>query len=128
MDKKTEACYNLNYSTKKDNLRNELPFQNMLNYPNNIFQFGPMPNIVFVDTNFLNKKRESKDSNQIDMIQFQEKTKCKYLIPINIIYFILEILIDKYLNQYFQYNKYIIFKTHFKTTYYLIYYSNKQMR
>ena len=118
MDKKIETCYNMNYSTKKENLRNELPFQNMLNYPNNIFQFGPMPNIVFVDTNFLSKKRESKDSNPIDMMQSQEKTKSKYLIPINIIYFILKILIDKLLNQYFQYNKYIILKIHFKITYY----------
>ena len=128
MDKKIETCYNMNYSTKKENLRNELPFQNMLNYPNNIFQFGPMPNIVFVDTNFLSKKRESKDSNPIDMMQSQEKTKSKYLIPINIIYFILKILIDKLLNQYFQYNKYIILKIHFKTTYYYYYYSIKQMR
>ena len=66
----------------------------MLNYSNNLFQFGPIPNIVFVDTNFLSKKRESQDSNQICMMQSEEKTKCKYLIPINIIYLILKIFID----------------------------------
>ena len=91
MDKKAETGYNTNYSTKKDNIRNELPFQNILNYPNNIFQIGPMPNIVFVDTNFLNKKRESQDSSTIGMNQSEDKTKRKYLIPINIIYFIFKI-------------------------------------
>ena len=50
-----------------------------------------MPNIVFVDTNFLNKKRESQDSSTIGMNQSEDKTKRKYLIPINIIYFILKI-------------------------------------
>ena len=79
MDKKNENIYNMNFPNKKDNLRNEIPFQNMLNYQNNIFPFGPVPNIVFVDTNFLKKKRESQELSQNDILSSGDKANRKYL-------------------------------------------------
>ena len=50
----------------------------MLINPNNIFQFSPLPNIVFVDTNFLNKKRESQELLPNDILPSEDKSKCKY--------------------------------------------------
>ena len=89
MDKKNKNIYNMNYSNKKDNLRNEIPFQNMVINPNNIFQFGPMPNIVFVDTNFLNKKRAQEDLQPTaDIHPSRDNSKSKYFILFNIIYFL----------------------------------------
>ena len=79
MDKKNENIYNMNFSNKKDNLRNEIPFPNMINYQNNIFPFGPIPNIVFVGTNFLNKKRENQELSPIETFPSGDKTKRKYL-------------------------------------------------
>ena len=91
MDRKNQKIYSRDNSNKKDNnirnLRNEIPFQNMMLNPNNIFQFGPIPNIVFVDTNFLNKKRESQDLSPNDILPSEDKSKCKYLYQFNIIYF-----------------------------------------
>ena len=55
--------------------------------PNNIFQFGPMPNIVFVDTNFLNKKRGQEDLQPTDILPSRDNSKSKYFILFNIIYF-----------------------------------------
>lgn len=80
MDKKNKNIYNMNYSNNKDNLRNEIPFQNMVINPNNIFQFGTMPNIVFVDTNFLKKKRESEELSSNDILHSQDNSKSKYFI------------------------------------------------
>ena len=89
MDKKNEGIYNMNFPNKKDNLRNEIPFQNMLNYQNNIFPFGPVPNIVFVDTNFLNKKRAQEDLQPTaDIHPSRDNSKSKYFILFNIIYFL----------------------------------------
>ena len=79
MDKKNEGIYNMNFPNKKDNLINEIPFQNMINYQNNIFPFGPVPNIVFVDTNFLKKKRESQELSQNDILSSGDKANRKYL-------------------------------------------------
>jgi hypothetical protein len=84
----------MNYSNKRDNLRNEIPFQNMVINPNNLFQFGPMPNIVFVDTNFLNKKRGQEEIQSNDNIQSRDNSKCKYFILINIIYFFWKIFLS----------------------------------
>jgi hypothetical protein len=78
MDKKNPNVYNINHSNKKDNLRNEIPFQNMLLNPNNIFQIGPVPNIVFVNTNFLNKKRETQELSSNDILSSEDIKKCKY--------------------------------------------------
>ena len=87
MDKINKNIYNMNFPNKKDNLRNEIPFQNMVINPNNIFQFGPMPNIVFVDTNFLNKKRGQEDLQPTDILPSRDNSKSKYFILFNIIYF-----------------------------------------
>lgn len=78
MDKKNENSYNIKYPIKKDNLRNEIAFQNMLIHQNNLFPIGPMPNIVFVDTNFLNKKREVQELSTSDILGSGDKSKCKY--------------------------------------------------
>ena len=43
MDKKNKNIYNMNYSNNKDNLRNEIPFQNMVINPNMQFCFGYGP-------------------------------------------------------------------------------------
>ena len=94
MDKKNKNLHNMNYSNKRDNLRNEIPFQNMVINPNNLFQFGPMPNIVFVDTNFLNKKRGQEEIQSNDNIQSRDNSKCKYFILINIIYFFWKIFLS----------------------------------
>ena len=95
MDKKNKNIYNMNFSNKKDNLRNEIPFQNMVINPNNIFQFGPMPNIVFVDTNFLNKKRAQEDLQPTaDIHPSRDNSKSKYFILFNIIYFLWKIFLS----------------------------------
>lgn len=88
MDKKNQNIYKSNHSNKKDNLRNEIPFQNMLLNPNNIFQIGPVPNILFVNTNFLNKKRESEDLSSNDNASPEDKKKCKYLFLLILYIFI----------------------------------------
>ena len=80
MDKENKNIYNMNYSNNKDNLRNEIPFQNMVINPNNIFQFGTMPNIVFVDTNFLKKKREPEELLSNDILPSQDNSNSKYFI------------------------------------------------
>ena len=79
MDRKNQKIYSRDNSNRKDNnIRNEIPFQNMLINPNNIFQFSPLPKIVFVDTNFLNKKRESQELLPNDILPSEDKSKCKY--------------------------------------------------
>ena len=95
MDKKNQNIYKSNHSNKKDNLRNEIPFQNMLLNRNNIFQIGPVPNIVFVNTNFLNKKREPQELSSNDNISTEDKNKCKYLYLL-ILYIFFEIFFDFY--------------------------------
>jgi hypothetical protein len=93
MDKKNENSYNIKYPIKKDNLRSEIAFQNMLIHPNNLFPIGPMPNIVFVDTNFLNKKREVQDLSTCDILGTGEKSKCKYYFKL-LLYFFYEIFVE----------------------------------
>ena len=87
MDKKNENSYNIKYPIKKDNLRNEIAFQNMLIHPNNLFPIGPMPNIVFVDTNFLNKKREAQELSTSDILGTGDKSKRKYYFKLLLYFF-----------------------------------------
>ena len=88
MDKKNENIYNMNYSNKKDNLRNEIPYPNMINYQNNIFPFGPIPNFVLVGPNFLNKKREAQEISPIETLSSGDKTKSKYLFLLYLLIYI----------------------------------------
>lgn len=78
MDRKAENKYNMNFSNKNDNMRHEMPFQNMMINSSNIFQFRPMPNIVLIDRNFLNKKREGPETSSTDMHCPGDKNKRKY--------------------------------------------------
>jgi hypothetical protein len=45
---------------------------------NNIIPMGPMPNIVLVDTNFLNRKREGQDISANNVFTSNDNFKRKY--------------------------------------------------
>ena len=122
MDKKNENSYNIKFPIKKDNLRNEIAFQNMLIHPNNLFPIGPMPNIVFVDTNFLNKKREVQDLSTCDILGTGEKSKCKYYFKL-LLYFFMKYFLSLSQNIFQEIKKYNI-NFHFYNNLLILSYSN----
>ena len=99
MDKKNQNIYNMNYQPKKDNLRNEIAFQNILINPNNIFPIGPMSNIVLFNTNFLNKKREPQELLHNDIFNPGERAKRKYYSILILYIFYVEFISIKYINK-----------------------------
>jgi hypothetical protein len=78
MDRKIPNIYNTNYSARNMTYRNDTPFQNMVIRQNNIIPMGPMPNIVLVDTNFLNRKREGQDISANNVFTPNDNFKSKY--------------------------------------------------
>ena len=78
MDRKIPNMYNLNYSARNMPYRTDTPFQNMSIRQNNIIPMGPMPNIVLVDTNFLNRKREGQDISVNNVFTPNDNFKRKY--------------------------------------------------
>ena len=78
MDRKIPSIYNTNYSARNMTYRNDTPFQNMVIRQNNIIPMGPMPNIVLVDTNFLNRKREGQDISANNVFTPNDNFKSKY--------------------------------------------------
>ena len=78
MDRKIPNIYNTNYSARNMTYRNDTPFQNMVIRQNNIIPMGPMPNIVLVDTNFLNRKREGQDISANNVFTPNDNFKRKY--------------------------------------------------
>ena len=78
MDRKIPNIYNTNYSARNMTYRNDTPFQNMVIRQNNIIPMGPMPNIVLVDTNFLNRKREGQDISANNVFTSNDNFKRKY--------------------------------------------------
>ena len=78
MDRKIPNIYNTNYSARNMTYRNDTPFQNMVIRQNNIIPMGPMPNIVLVDTNFLNRKREGQDILANNVFTPNDNFKSKY--------------------------------------------------
>ncbi len=55
-----------------------MPFQNMAIRQNNIIPMGPMPNIVLVDTNYLNRKREGQELSVNYAFDPSDNSNCKY--------------------------------------------------
>lgn len=86
MDTNNEKIYNNNYQSKKGNLRNEVAFQNMIINPNAIYGIQPMPNLLFVENNFLNKKRGASPNGN-NITNFDSNNKCKYLLSILNLFF-----------------------------------------
>ena len=78
MDRKIPNLYNTNFSARNEVYRNDMPFQNMVIRPNNLIPMGPMPNYMFVDTNFLNKKREAKELSGNSAFNSSDNSKSKY--------------------------------------------------
>ena len=78
MDKILENKYSLNYSSRNALYRNQIPYQNMIIGQNGIIPIAPVPNIVYVDTNYLNKKREAKDISTSNMYNSVDNTKSKF--------------------------------------------------
>ena len=78
MDKKFENKYSYNYVPRNDVYRNQIPFQNMIRSQNGIIPIAPMPNIVYMDTNYLNKKREAKDISAGNAYNSIDNTKSKF--------------------------------------------------
>ena len=78
MDKKIQNIYNTNYLVRNDAYRSDMPFQNMVLRQNSIIPMGPMPNIVLVDTNYLNRKREGQDLSANTAFNPRDNTNCKY--------------------------------------------------
>jgi hypothetical protein len=78
MDRKIPNLYNTNFSGRNDIYRTDIPFQNMSMRPNNMFQMGPMPNYMFVDTTFLNKKREGQVLSGNSAFNSSDNSKSKY--------------------------------------------------
>ena len=78
MDRKIPNMYNANFSARNDVYRNDMPFQNMVIRQNNMIPVGPMPNYVYVDTNFLNKKREGQDISGNSAFNSNDNIKSKY--------------------------------------------------
>lgn len=79
MDTKKEKFYNMTNQKKKDNLRNEITFQNMLVNPNNIFELRTIPNVLILNPNFLNKKRDQPINENIDSNNDNNKSKYQFL-------------------------------------------------
>ena len=78
MDRKIPNLYNTNFSARNDVYRNDIPFQNMVIRPNNMIQMGPLQNYVFVDNNFLNKKREAQELSGKSAFNSSDNSKSKY--------------------------------------------------
>lgn len=78
MDRKIPNMYNANFAARNDVYRNDMPFQNMVIRQNNMIPVGPMPNYVYVDTNFLNKKREGQDISGNSAFNSNDNIKSKY--------------------------------------------------
>ena len=78
MDRKIQKIYNADYMTRNDGYRNVMPFQNMSIGQNSIIPMGPMPNIVLVDTNFLNRKREGQNISANNVFTPNDNFKRKY--------------------------------------------------
>ena len=78
MDRKIQKIYNADYMTRNDGYRNVMPFQNMSIGQNSIIPMGPMPNIVLVDTNYLNRKREGQELSVNYTFDPSDNSNCKY--------------------------------------------------
>ena len=78
MDKKFENKYSYNYVSRNDVYRNQIPFQNVIRSQNGIIPIAPMPNIVYMDTNYLNKKRDAKDISSGTAYNSIDNTKSKF--------------------------------------------------
>ena len=78
MDKKIPNSYNTNFTAKNDAFKNEIPFQNMMIRQNNMIPLGPIPNYLYYDTNFLNKKREAQELPGNSAFNSNNNSKSKY--------------------------------------------------
>ena len=87
MDTTNEKIYNNNYQSKKGNLRNDVAFQNMIINPNAIYGIQPMPNLLYLENNFLSKKRGTTSATGNNTTNFDSNSKCKYLLSILNLFF-----------------------------------------
>ena len=78
MDKKPENKYTFNYSSRNDLYRNQITYPNIIMGQNGIIPIAPMPNIVYLDANYLNKKREADDIPSVNVINNADNTKSKF--------------------------------------------------
>ena len=78
MDRKIPNLYNTTYAARNDIYRNGMPFQNMVIRQNNTIPMSSMQNYVYVNTNYLNKKREGQDISGNSAFNSSDNSKSKY--------------------------------------------------